>query len=123
MVTRRDWLVEKGLAKPGRGRMSKEAHEAINEAIANGMKFSDVKDSGDKPVKSEEVTKNALSGDFFGETPAQIYFGNWKMTDRGKTVTLSEKEVCSTCGISLGWHRCSNPTHPNSVGEIVEVTR
>ena len=33
------YLVEKGLAKPGKGRRSKEAHEAIAKAIESGITF------------------------------------------------------------------------------------
>lgn len=52
MVTQREWLAthfDPPLAKfPSRGRLSKAAHAAIAEAIANGMQF-------DEPVKAVYV--------------------------------------------------------------------
>ena len=41
MVTKREWLIEQGLAKAGRGRFSLPAKEALAEAIADGVVFDD----------------------------------------------------------------------------------
>lgn len=41
MTTKREWLVQQGLAKATRGRLSLEAHAALAEAIAAGTHFSD----------------------------------------------------------------------------------
>ena len=41
MTTKREWLVQQGLAKATRGRLSLEAHAALAEAIASGTQFSD----------------------------------------------------------------------------------
>jgi len=60
MMTKREYLVGLGLAKPGRGRLSAAAHTALEAAIADGMTFDD-----DKPV-DKPVDK---SGDSL-ETPA-----------------------------------------------------
>lgn len=43
MQTRKEYAVGLGLAKPGRGRLSKEAWEAIHAAEADGMQFADKK--------------------------------------------------------------------------------
>lgn len=48
MTTEREWLIEQGLAKPGRGRLSHSAHEALATARANGVLFTDR-----KPIKRE----------------------------------------------------------------------
>lgn len=37
----RDWLVKQGLAKKGKGRMSKVAKEALEKAVSEGILFSD----------------------------------------------------------------------------------
>lgn len=58
MTTRREYAASLGLAKPNtRGRLSKEAHEAIAKAEADGMVFTDnakakpvVLDSEGQPV-------------------------------------------------------------------------
>lgn len=42
MATKREWLAERGLAKPGaRGKFSKEAHEALDAAVASGVVFDE----------------------------------------------------------------------------------
>jgi hypothetical protein len=43
MATKRDYLVSKGLAKPGRGRFSAEAVKALEDARAEGVVFDDEK--------------------------------------------------------------------------------
>jgi hypothetical protein len=50
MATKREFLVEKGLAKPGRGRFSTEAKAALATAEAEGVVF-------DEPVKAEKPAK------------------------------------------------------------------
>jgi hypothetical protein len=54
MATKREFLVEKGLAKAGRGKFSALAHAALEEAIASGVVF-------DEPVKP--VKEVATEGD------------------------------------------------------------
>lgn len=41
MVSKREWLVSQGLAKAGRGKFSKDAHEALDKAIKDGMEFDE----------------------------------------------------------------------------------
>lgn len=41
MQSARDYLVSINLAKPGRGKFSNAAKQALSEAIDNGMEFSD----------------------------------------------------------------------------------
>lgn len=53
MQTRKEYAVSLGLASPGRGRMSKEAHEAIRAAEAEGMVFADK--AAPKPVELVNV--------------------------------------------------------------------
>jgi hypothetical protein len=38
----REWLVNKGLAKATRGRLSLEARQALADAVAQGMQFDDL---------------------------------------------------------------------------------
>lgn len=63
MATKREYLVEKGLAKPGRGKFSTVAHEALAEAVANGVVFDEpvkpvkeVATEGDKPSQPSKPT-------------------------------------------------------------------
>lgn len=41
MATKREWLVSQGLAKPGRGRFSKAAVDALAAAEASGTVFDE----------------------------------------------------------------------------------
>ena len=41
MSSKREWLIARGLAKPGRGRLSKEAHEALELAVLDGVQFNE----------------------------------------------------------------------------------
>lgn len=125
MQTRREYAISLGLATPGRGRLSKEAHNAINEAIANGMRFKDVPVNSDssKPVKSEDVSKDSGAENYFGPTPSKLFDGGWKIEFEGKKISISGTEVCRTCMYSLDYHRCANPTSITPVGDIVQVMR
>jgi hypothetical protein len=48
--TKREYLVDKGLAKPGRGRFSREALAALAQAESEGVTFTE---GAPKPVKAE----------------------------------------------------------------------
>ena len=125
MESRRDYAVRLGLAKPGRGRMSTEAHSAITKALAEGMRFSDVKVNSDssKPVTSQEATKDSVQT-FTGPTPDALFNGGWFYWEGKKKVNLSGAEVCRRCMVSLDWHRCSMPMFPSlSTNEMVPVSR
>lgn len=124
-MTRREYAISLGLAKDGRGRMSKAAHDAINKALAEGMVFSDVPGSGnkDKVVKSEEVKPDI---DLFSATPEQLYNDGWFILDGKKKVTVSGREVCRKCMVSLNWHECNTPVIPDYIhasSEMVSVMR
>lgn len=122
METRREYAIRLGLAKEGRGRLSAAAHEAINEALAKGMRFSDVPVS-DTPVTSQEASKKNTEGTFFGDTPDPLYNGGWYVVEDGKRISISGKEVCRTCMNSLDYHRCLTPTFPSANGVMLAVVR
>ena len=61
MVTKREWLIEQGLAKAGRGRFSLPAKEALAEAIADGVVFSDPIATPAKPKAAKRVTTADLT--------------------------------------------------------------
>lgn len=54
----RDWLIQQGLAKPARGRLPREAKLALIKAVADGMKFDDIKDDAiikiPKPARTKQ---------------------------------------------------------------------
>lgn len=117
-MTRREYAISKGLAQPGKGRMSRAAHDAIEAAEREGMTFSDPKPvtKADKiaqraetrpaprnPVVQKAVQENAVveRKPFTGKFEA-------KMPD-GKRKAVSERTAC-TCGASLCYCLCSTPT-------------
>jgi hypothetical protein len=53
MATKRDYLISLGLAKPGRGRFSKEATAALEAALASGVTFDEPVVA---PAKEKAVT-------------------------------------------------------------------
>ena len=60
MVTKRDWLVSKGLAKQGKGRFSQVAKDAISKAESEGMVFDEPVipvASGTRRVKVDKPVK------------------------------------------------------------------
>lgn len=132
MQTKREYLVGLGLAKPGRGKFSNAAKEALAKAEAEGVKFSDI------VTKIPVPTGNATEKPAGGQTPKEIdprdtawlspsdyrfpeaeYRG---VTFRdGKKVEVSLRECCNSCMVSLVNHACDSPTILGDV--VVKIER
>lgn len=65
MGTQREYLIDLNLAKPGRGRFSREAREALAKAVADGVKFDDTK------VKVETVASSDAPDHRQGPEPSR----------------------------------------------------
>lgn len=127
-MTEREYLVSLGLAKAGRGRYSAEAKSALEKAKQDGMIFdepsyrvlqmqSQTRSKVEvKPKSSNKtVTKHPKPPSGIGVIELQprsvaegakfVHTGA-----NGKRQTISDTNVCGNCGVSLGWHKCSNPT-------------
>lgn len=114
--TRKDWAVEHGFAKPGKGRMSREAHAALEKVIAEGMTFTDyrvaVRASGTSKG-SEEAPKvigpneeaNVYADAFMRYELDQQFTYNVD----GKAHVINGRGVCRECGYSLVGHTCNTP--------------
>ena len=131
MQTRRDYLVGLGLAKPGRGKFSNDAKQALVKARAEGVKFSD----DDAPAKPVSLTKDAgpvkeatapkvdatftpyLTPDEY-RFPEKEYRGI--VYHNGKRREVSLRECCNTCRVSLVNHMCEAPTIHNGVTVKIE---
>lgn len=117
MKTEREWLVEKGLAKPGRGKFSNAAKEALAKAKAEGVEF---KSTGPKPpviaergVSKEDAAKPAGLSDYLWPSDFRYPEAEYVAVARdenGKRVLHSMRECCNTCRVSLTNHGCDNPT-------------
>lgn len=108
----KEYAVSKGLARPGKGRMSREAHEAIRKAIDEGMSFSDYQvTKTDKSAGAEESTPldvvfNPYAEAFYRYSQDQKFVYR---DDNGKTHEISGKPACMGCGYSLVGHTCNSP--------------
>lgn len=118
MASEREYLVSIGLAKPGRGRFSAEAKQALAKARNDGMQFDQPVVSTPRVVKpratktDNKPTSRAPGVGVIDVRPrtlasdAKIYH----TTASGKRIAVSDKNVCGSCGPSLSHHSCSNPT-------------
>ena len=119
MTTKREYAISLGLAQPGRGRLSREAHAAIDKALAEGMTFDD---ASPKPVvaKTPKTPKPAR------QNPGRVVVGNDTnipviverypldqmfvgYDSNGKKHEVNVRQVCRHCGYSLSSHRCNDP--------------
>ena len=149
-MNRRAYAITLGLAIPGRGRLSRAAAAACDAAAIGGMVFSDstasvaapkaarskgkVFDGPTTSVAAPRVKK--AKGGVFAKTvrqPTQVeddeqfnvqdaLYPNeqtWRSED-GQI--LNGRAVCSPCGYSLQYHRCSNPSAVVSPGVLSRVT-
>jgi hypothetical protein len=115
MQTRREYLVGLGLAKEGRGKLSKDAHAAIAKAVEGGMQFSDLQDrpvvvkraKPDRPKDANEAVtnENQYAQAFMRYSMDQEF----TYTHEGKTYTVGGRGACMGCGYSLIGHTCNSP--------------
>lgn len=126
-MTEREYLVSLGLAKPGRGRYSADAKAALEKARQDGKTFDEpsyrviqMQSKSRKPrvevkTSNETVTKPKPKPQGVGVIelqPRSVSEGTKFVhtSASGKKQTISDSNVCGNCGVSLGWHKCSNPT-------------
>lgn len=114
MGTKREYAISLGLAVPGRGRLSREAHAAIAKAESNGMTFDDAKPtvkvttSKPKTVKVGPVVEDEVPNPYSNlRYPDNTKF---KGTDsEGKVHIMGGRNACMNCGYSLVGHICNEP--------------
>lgn len=116
MQTRREYLVSLGLAKDGRGKFSTAAKAELDIARSKGVKFSDevvtvvAQPTGEVKTEVKVKPKNEptawKSPDEY-RYPEANYVAH-VMRD-GKRESVSLREACQGCGLSLCDHRCHTP--------------
>ncbi len=122
-MNKRDYLVSKGLAKPGRGKFSNAAKEALVKAESEGMRFSD-STTGAPVVKSDKAPEVKKDGDSPYLSPDDFRFPEKEYLARdadGKTYSM--RECCNTCRVSLTNHMCNTPTIHNFITVSIEERR
>lgn len=95
MVTKREYLVERGLAKPGRGRLSTKALEEIKKAINKGIQFTEPGETASSGIAETPEPRH--------DRPEGYYTF---MNPDGTTFQRKHTEACSRCRISLRWCMC-----------------
>ena len=119
MGTKREYAISLGLATPGRGRLSREAHAAIDKAIAEGMTFSDAtpkpvvqrapktaREPQRRAVVVEGESQTTMADVHYRYDVDQLFVG---VDSHGKKHTVNARQVCRNCGYSLTSHICHNP--------------
>jgi len=128
----RDYLVSKNLAKPGRGKFSGAARDALLDALNKGETFDDYKveggvlvkkvlDKAPAPVRTARTAEvqaapaepkrapKVQTSDVL-EVPAQVWpegESHATFNDTGKPCSM--KNACNNCGTSLFWCHCGSP--------------
>lgn len=139
MQSKREYAIAKGLAQPGRGRMSRAAWDAIKEARKKGIQFSDtseekakartaalerreaLRDEKAKERQSRETTGVQATAPPRPDRPNGIYvFEN----PDGSQFKRSHATACVACSYSLQWCYCvDGPTlfiYPHQAGRWEE---
>lgn len=135
MQTRREALAAVGLAKPGRGKFSKDAVRWLEDQRAKGVTFSDdnapvkpVKASKPKPVtidpEPDTAPVSADPRDTPYLTPSEYRFPEadyrGSIFVEGKKKEVSLREACNTCMVSLVNHMCVSPTVWGDIAVTIE---
>ena len=126
MTTRREALIAAGLAKPGRGKFSREAMAWLETERANGTKFSDdsaapVVSAKKGPTKNSDApSKNTENGFVDYVFPSDFRFPENEYVafarEGNKKVFYSMREACNNCMVSLVNHGCNSPViHGNII--------
>ena len=129
MQTKREYAASLGLAIAGaRGRMSREAHEAIALAEANGTKFADsspVRVNTPKKetaktvtVQPQPVVTGSVIGLFDKGELDQVWVGR---DSKDKKHTVNARQVCMNSGYSLLGCRCGQD-HLVLVSSMEKIT-
>jgi len=114
----RDWLITKGLTKPGsRGRLSRAAHAALQQAIAEGMQFDDYKSPtiAGKPIVARS---KPLAEELTKAEPRREETKFW-VIDRGVGQMQLDIVIgfssCAACGKSVRYCTHDEPRPPKFV--------
>lgn len=125
-MNKRDYLVSKGLAKPGRGRLSREAHVELERAIADGMVFDDDKPA--KPIKVAKVEENVAPPVVTESNEPLPTIRTPKVRDIGERDLIGfTKEgwrvsfiTCRRCGLHANFCSCHDGLLPPSIVETLD---
>lgn len=112
-VDKREYLINLDLAKPGRGKFSNAAKEALAAAEKNGIVFIDKKTlvGTYRTMVDGEIVEEKRELNPFAPTPDPIREGTLTFNGAdGFTLGVNASEACNSCQYSLGWCYCKVPT-------------
>ena len=108
----RNYLIQEGLAKPGRGKFSNAAKEALEAALSDGVIFEDYP-ATPKPQGSEKRTQRRSGkpkpkphATMDVADPVYSVSAKFYAWVNGKKKKVNFKEVCSHSGVSLSYCTC-----------------
>ena len=123
MATKREYLVGLELTKPGRGKFSASAKEALAKAEAEGMTFAEPPSVVTRNPRPTGKLKKTKSGgqieipDYIAPSDFRFPENEYEaVADDGSVYSM--RECCNTCKVSLTNHMCNSP----SVLGLVPVT-
>lgn len=133
MTTQREYLISLGLAKPTRGKFSREGHAALDKARSEGMTFSD--DHRASPVKREASAPAVDRSRMEDGRPSVEPGGNWTPEppqtrvrlisamycedDRGMTIQFM---TCRKCAYHVSLCRCASVGMPHGAIKLLDRT-
>ena len=113
------------LAKPGRGRFSRAALDALAAAEAAGVVFSDSRTNiVSVPVQAEDgtVTTEQREVDPYAHHADPIREGRLTFVGEGIKLSVNVSEACHHCRYSFGWCYCAVPTFSYwATGEVLTL--
>lgn len=128
MQSKREYAASLGLAKLGaRGKLSKEAHAAINKAIADGVNFSDPSKAVDgksniKPIVSTS-SSNSTAPDarqewagLADQPKTHAYNTVWGICIKGRSALPIAFQYCAKCLKQVSYCSHDVPQLPHWVG-------
>jgi hypothetical protein len=94
-MNKREFLISKGLAKPGKGRFSAEAKAALEQAIAGGMVFDEpvAKPVSTKPKAPKVVREKAPSKELYNAKAARMWAEKNELIEKGKRGRLPAEVI------------------------------
>lgn len=114
MASKRDYLVSKGLAQPGRGRFNKAALAALERARASGTKFDDDKEAGSPDGDPAVVTQERIQGPCKVVSLPQTR--NIKhMIGYTAEDSLVSSGICFKCSLHVTRCACNGGIHPSPI--------
>lgn len=96
----RKWLIEQGLAKEGKGRLSFAAKDALAKAIAEGMVFEDIRQAspGDKlTIARRKVQAEAVVTTLEPTRDETIFYVVEAATKMGQSDLVIGFDICFGC--------------------------